>query len=228
MAATALRTQDVSLPPFLLKSRKSSHRSELKPILLPIAALRPTQAAVGMRAVAAKREKVETRAHKRKKIARFLERRPIPAVLGPQGNLYIVDHHHLSLALLQSEVTEAFVKVIDEWAHLPHTSFWKNMRDSGRAYLFDEKGDPIRPAQLPGSICGLRCDHFRDLAWSVREAGGFEKTWKPYAEFRWAEYFRKHIAVSRVRRDYDGAFEQAMRLARDKKAAALPGYVGKS
>lgn len=215
----------LKLPPLTRKMAFRGHPQQ--PILLPLDVLRPTQAAVGMRAVAAKREKVENRSHKRKRMERYLQRRPIPAVLGPDSCLYMVDHHHLSLALLQSEVTEAFVHVIDEWADLPRPAFWNKMRDCGRAYLRDELGRPIRPNDLPGSIGELRCDHYRDLAWSVREAGGFKKTWQPFAEFKWAEYFREHIPLPRVRKDYDNAFERAMKLARHSRASALPGFIGK-
>jgi hypothetical protein len=39
---------------------------------------------------------------------------PDPAVLGPDDDYYIIDRQHLSVALLQSEVTETFGRIIDD------------------------------------------------------------------------------------------------------------------
>jgi hypothetical protein len=197
------------------------------PILIPLDKLRPTQAVVGMRAVAAKREKVEDRAHKERKIIRFLEKRPIPAVAGPGGGYFIVDHHHLSLALWQSGVDRAFVRIIDDWSSLTRGMFWTSMARTGRVYPFDATGRRLRPHEMPESVHRLRADHYRDLAWSVREEGGYEKTWAPFAEFRWASFFRDHISLTSIRRDYDHALERALGLARSRSAASLPGYLGR-
>lgn len=195
--------------------------------MVPLEALRPTQAVVGMRAVAAKREKVASRTHKRKKMQRFLEKRPIPAFLGPGESYFIVDHHHLSLALWQSEIDEVFVRAISDFSSLAPGAFWRAMTAIGCAHLYDEDGHRIAPSQLPRTICDLRPDHYRDLAWSVREEGGFEKTREPYAEFRWAEYFRRHIPLGAIRRDYDKALDRALLLSRDHEARRLPGYLGR-
>ncbi len=178
-----------------------------------------------MRAVAAKREKVEERARKPKKIERFLVERPIPAVRGPDEAFYIVDHHHLSLALWQSRVSTAFVTIIDDYSRLPRSRFWEEMEEEGLLYPFDEKGRRIHPTHLPRAIVALRADPFRDLAWSVRENGGFRKTRVPFAEFRWAEFFRHEIPQRLVTNDYDKAVSRAHKLARSDAARGLPGAV---
>jgi hypothetical protein len=198
-----------------------------EPVLVPLQALRPTQAAVGMRAVAAKREKVERRAHKVRKIARFLEQRPIPAVRGPGDLLYIIDHHHLSLALWQTQVDHAYVEIVDDRSRLSREHFWARMEDEGRLHPFDETGRRIDPARLPSRLTGLRHDPYRDLAWSVRERGGFEKDEVPYSEFFWASFFRSRIALGALRSDYDWAVARAIKLAKTREAASLPGYRGK-
>lgn len=197
-----------------------------KPILVPLDVLRPTQMAVGMRAVAAKCEKIERRSDKPRKMMRYLEKRPIPAVLGPSHNIYIIDHHHLSLALWQSDIKEAFIDVIDNLSHMSRSRFWNCMTSDGRMHPYDSAGRSVLPDQLPTHVRELGSDPYRDLAWSVREAGGFAKTTTPYSEFRWAAYFRRNIAPSTVRRDFDLAHDQAMWLARSRYAARLPGYKG--
>ena len=50
---------------------------------VPLAEIRPTQMAVGMRAVEAKRRKIERLSESTRKLRRFLEKRRIPAVIGP-------------------------------------------------------------------------------------------------------------------------------------------------
>lgn len=196
------------------------------PILVPLEHLRPTQGAVGMKAVAAKREKVARRAECSRKIVRYLERRPIPAVLGPDEGFYIIDHHHLSLALHQNDVTEAFVRVIGDLSRLPRGEFWRRMAERGCLHPFDHHGHRIHPSELPSAIRHLKRDAYRDLAWSVREAGGFIKSDQPYAEFRWAQFFRTRLPRTTVLRDFEYAHDRGMMLARSEAAAHLPGFTG--
>lgn len=209
-----------------LPRRSLRRRRPEDPILVPLDQLRPTQGAVGMRAVAAKREKVERRADSAKEIARYLERRPIPAVRGPDEAFYIIDHHHLSMALHQSEVTEAFVRVIGDLSRLPRAQFWRHMANRGCLHPFDHHGQRIHPSALPSTIPHLKRDAHRDLAWSVREAGGFHKSREPFAEFRWAHFYRTRIPRTSVLRDFEHAHDRAMMLARSEAAAHLPGFRG--
>ncbi|MBY0561818.1 ParB-like protein [Hyphomicrobium sp.] len=201
-------------------------RSKSKLIQVPIEDLRPTQMAVGMRAVAAKREKVERRARSRRKLKCFLEERPIPAVLGPGEDFFIIDHHHLSLALLKSEVEEAWVDVIADFSHLPRKRFLRQMTTLGLLHPYDAHGQPVSPSKLPETLKELRADPYRDLAWSVRKAGGFAKSGKPYEEFRWADFFRARIPRATVRRDFEYAHRHAMRLSASREAVRMPGYIG--
>lgn len=196
-----------------------------QPIRVPLAMLRPTQATIGMRAVVHKHAKVTRRLDKRRRLERFLDARPIPSVRGPGGQLFIIDHHHLSLALWLAEIESAIVTVLDDLSALPPAGFWRRMEVSGRLYPFDEAGVRMTPSQLPRTLMQLRPDIYRDLSWSVREQGGFEKSPVPFAEFRWAEFFRRRIAERTVATDYTGAIERAMELARSRAASSLPGYL---
>ncbi|MFZ0239986.1 MAG: ParB-like protein, partial [Xanthobacteraceae bacterium] len=67
-----------------------------EPILTAVAIsdLRPTQITVGMREVAAKRQRWREIAAKAG--AKFLGKHMIPVVLGPKSRHYVVDHHHLA------------------------------------------------------------------------------------------------------------------------------------
>jgi hypothetical protein len=66
------------------------------------AKLRPTQLTVGKAEVAAKRAEWEKLG--RKKRRELLGKHCFPGVLGPKQRVYIVDHHHLGLALLEEGV----------------------------------------------------------------------------------------------------------------------------
>jgi hypothetical protein len=229
----ALPVQRAALPAgllgFIARSGSKARASEFaSPVLASLADFRPTQMAVGMRAVTAKREKVQRRADSGRKLRRFLEKRPVPAIVGPDDGFYILDHHHLSLALWQSNVDEAFVRVIGDYSHLSGRRFLEWMTESGCLHAFDAKGRRACPTRLPRSLGDLKCDRYRDLAWSVREAGGFLKTAAPFSEFRWANYFRDRIPMSTVRRDFDLAHDKAMWLARSDRALHLPGFIERS
>lgn len=194
------------------------------PILVPLESLRPTQAAVGPRAVERKRRKIARRLDTRRRLSRFLLNKPIPSVRGPGGELFIIDRHHLGLALWQAEIEQAFIYLIDDLSVLPVATFWARMERAGRIHPYDENGRRIRPTLLPKSLGLLAGDSYRDLAWSVREAGGFEKTSRPFAEFLWADYFRERVPSRLLRRNYDAAVSRALKLAGAREAAALPGY----
>jgi hypothetical protein len=180
--------------------------------------------AVGMRAVTYKRRRIEER-YGRKKLERVLSDRPIPTVRGPGGCLFIIDNHHFGLALWQAEVRTAFAQIIDDCSHLNPLTFYRRMEAKGRLYPFDERGERVAPSRLPTWLHALRHDPYRDLAWSVREAGGFRKVKVPYTEFLWADHFREHIPLSLVRRDYNASIARALKLASSPNARCLPGWI---
>ncbi len=192
---------------------------------VPLSDIRPTQMAVGMSVVESKRRKIARHVDSTRKLRRFLERRPVPAVLGPGDAYYIIDHHHLSLALWQSEVDEVFVRIVGDLSDLPKRPFLRAMAAFGWLHAYDADGRKICPTRLPTALDQMKPDRYRDLAWSVREAGGFHKTSVPFSEFAWANFFREHIAKQTLTSDFDRAHEQAMRLAGTKAARGLPGYL---
>jgi hypothetical protein len=205
--------------------RQSSLPRDHAPVSVPLETLRPTQMAVGMRTVTTKRRKLETRACKRKQLEKLLLTRPIPAVKGPDGDLYIIDHHHFGLALWQAEIDYAFAQIIDDLSTLSYGAFWRRMESDGRLYPFDEDGRRVSPQRLPPELAALRHDPFRDLASDVKAAGGYRKVATPYAEFHWANFFRRHIASTLIRNDRRQSLRQALKLCRSPEARGLPGYI---
>src|SRR5712664_664481 len=95
-----------------------------EPILhtISIAELRPTQITVGMREVRAKQQSWQQQDPKKK--AEFLGRHMIPVIRGPKDHLYVLDHHHLSLALHNEGVKEVLVSAVVDLRTLSKDEFW--------------------------------------------------------------------------------------------------------
>jgi hypothetical protein len=98
------------------------------------------------------------------------------------------------------------------------------MKKDNLVYLYDEFGNgPHKPEDLPLDVRGLADDPYRDLAGWVRDRGGYDKTAAPFAEFKWAMFFRENLKTH-PHADWDEAVKEAMELARSKDAKDLPGY----
>src|SRR5262252_8032049 len=89
---------------------------------VPISSLRPTQITVGMREVKAKRKR--WRETSKKKGSDFLGKHMIPVVLGPKERPYIIDHHHLALALHKEGLEHVLVSVVANLSALEPAAFW--------------------------------------------------------------------------------------------------------
>lgn len=193
--------------------------------MVDVRKLRPTQFAVGLKEVQLRVAKI------RKKdpvtaLDRYLLKKIMPIVIGPGGAPYVLDHHHLARVLLEAGGrTTLYAEVRENWGQLTETEFWKRMNEKNWLYLYDEFGrGPLDPAQLPKTIAEMRDDPYRSLAWAVRDKGGYRETDELFAEFQWANFFRRRIPVETVRNEFDRAVEDAMKLTSSKDAEKLPGY----
>jgi hypothetical protein len=70
----------------------------------------------------------------------------------------------------------------------------------------------------------LADDVYRSLAGYVRNAGGYDKSPLAFAEFVWADFFRRNIAIESVKADFHGAVLAGVTLAKGSRAKALPGF----
>src|SRR5215469_14619571 len=96
---------------------------------VPILTLRPTQITVGMREVEAKRK--SWRNHPDRKKPDFLGRHLIPVVLGPKERFYVIDHHHLSLALYKEGVKHIATTVVADLRRLSGEAFFIYLDNRG-------------------------------------------------------------------------------------------------
>ena len=94
-----------------------------EPLLTTVAIkdLRPTQITVGLREVKEKRKR--WRETGTRKDERFLGRHTMPVVLGHKRRHYIIDHHHLALALHEEDVRDVAVTVVANLSQLEIDAF---------------------------------------------------------------------------------------------------------
>ena len=197
-----------------------------EPVLKPITieTLRPTQITVGMREVQAKQKSWQQQAPKKR--AEFLGRHMIPVIRGPKDRLYVLDHHHLSLALHNEGVENVLVSAVVDLRTLSKDEFWVYLDNRCWAHPYDASGRRRDFDDIPGKISGLKDDPFRSVAGELRRIGGFAKDITPFSEFLWADFMRRRISRSLAEDDFAKALKQAMKLAKSEEASYLPGWCG--
>jgi hypothetical protein len=191
---------------------------------VPIKRLRPTQITVGLAEVAVKARQWSRLGKKERKVQ--LEHHIFPAVLGPGRDFYIVDHHHLGIALLQAGVDEVSVAVMDDMSWLTRAIFWRTMEFRSWSHPYDSRGNRCEYQDMPRRLTELEDDPYRSLAGLVRNAGGFAKNEAPFSEFLWADFFRPLVPKQQIRRSPSRAIRLGLRLARSDAARYLPGWSG--
>ncbi len=186
--------------------------------------LSPTQITVGMIEVRDKRKQLA--ALKPAEQEEFLRAHALPVVMGPGGRLYITDHHHLGRAALEAGVGKLFCEIEADFSARDWADFWKEMEDNSWVHPLDEHGVRHIYSRLPERLAQMIDDVYRSLAAYVRNAGGFDKTGKAYAEFVWADFFRRNVAVEVLTADFEAAVRTALPIARCHRAKSLPGFKG--
>ena len=197
-----------------------------EPVLhtVPIVELRPTQITVGMREVLAKQKSWQQQDKNKK--AEFLGRHMIPVIRGPKGRLYVIDHHHLSLALHNEGVKNVHVTSVADLRNLADDEFWTYIDNRSWVHPYDASGRRRDFDVIPKKISGLKDDPFRSVAGELRRMGGFAKDTTPFSEFLWADFMRRRISRSVAKDDFEKALKQAMKLAKSEEASYLPGWCG--
>src|SRR5579871_3371578 len=186
--------------------------------------LRPTQITVGMREVAAKRK--HWREIHGKDTGKFLGKHMIPVILGPKKRHYVIDHHHLALALHEEGVKNVAVTVIANLSKLAPDAFWTVMDNRNWMHPFGVDGRRRHYKDIPKSVTKLADDPFRSLARELRRQGGFAKDTTPFSEFLWADFLRRKISRKTIDDHFLKALEKAKACAKTHDAIYLPGWCG--
>ena len=190
--------------------------------------LKPTQFAVGILEV---QEKItEFQKLKKKQLKRLVADTPIPIVISPKKEMYLVDHHHFLFVCWALGIKRVRVEVITDLSkkEMTFTQFWRFMTKKNFFYRYCQFGEgPRESLYLPQDIRGLADDPYRSLAWFVRHEAGYKNSDKTFAEFQWANFFREKKLLHRHgRKGFTKAVEKAVSLAQSDEARGLPGYTG--
>ena len=194
------------------------------PIGVPLTDLRPTQMTVGFREVEIKRR--QWREADEEARAKLLRRHVVPAVVGPKGRYFIVDHHHFAKALLDEKATLIAVYIVADLEGLAKDEFWTYLDNSDWCHAYDADGKRCALADIPKSLTELTDDPFRSLVGALIRAGGCAKNSTPFFEFLWADFLRRRIKAALVEKDFAAALVMAIDLAKGIEAKALPGWSG--
>ncbi|WP_420992020.1 ParB-like protein [Cupriavidus sp. 30B13] len=194
-------------------------------LVIPIDELRPTQITVGWYHVEQKMHATARRgAHQR---PAFLERHRLDVVMGPEHVAYVVDHHHWVRAWHELGIHAAPVLVLRDLSALAPAAFWQAMLKTHSVHPYDEHGRRLPVSALPERVGDMRDDPYRSLEAFVQLAGGYRKVRQAYPDFRWADFFRRHVGGPLDTVDgFAEALARAVQLARSGKARGLPGYLG--
>lgn len=185
--------------------------------------LHPTQLTVGMIVVKDKKTHLTTLSPQDQR--EFMRQHTMPAVTGPGGKLYVTDHHHLGRAALDAGLATAFFEVDADLSDCTSPDdFWKQMEKNHWVHPLDENGVRHYSWRIPSQLADLVDDVYRSVAGYVRDAGAYDKVPEAFAEFVWADFFRRTLPIELVRADFRTAVLQAIPLARGHYAKGLPGY----
>ena len=197
-----------------------------EPVLhtIPLIELRPTQITVGMREVHAKQKSWQQQDPKKR--GEFLGRHMIPVIRGPKDRLYVLDHHHLSLALHNEGVGNVLVSAVVDLRTLSKEEFWVYLDNRAWVHPYDASGRRRDFDDIPGKIPGLKDDPFRSIAGELRRIGGFAKDTTPFSEFLWADFLRSRVSAKQIKDRFSAALEKALSLAKSEAAGYLPGWCG--
>ncbi|MBF0621252.1 MAG: hypothetical protein HQL54_04930 [Magnetococcales bacterium] len=160
--------------------------------------VRPTQFTVGGTAVNCKRKKFNKKSQQKMDDYLAKDGHELPTIIGPAGNYYITDHHHLSSALYYAEgkddgwigkdqqvrlvIKQSYYKANPD-ERISMQQFWTEMVNDGRAWPYNgDKRVPdndLAKAYAPvTSMKQLEDDPYRTLSRWVREACGYIKEGK--------------------------------------------------
>ena len=189
-----------------------------------LADLRPTQFGVGLLQVM--HEKKQLAKESSSKLQKTVLRKRIAVVIGPDGQFWLVDRHHLSRALWELDERKAPVSVVGRVERADR--FWPTMVESHWAWLYDERGRPRAPDELPRHIKDLPDDEYRSLAGFAEDAHLFTKSGQVFfIEFAWARYFGEQLGWAKVsEKTLEKRLDEARRVACLPQAVSLPGYPG--
>jgi hypothetical protein len=193
-------------------------------VILSLDNSNPTQSVFGR--IEVDQKKKEFSGYSKRQLNEYLQKRPIPFVIGPDHRIYILDRHHTALALLGINEKFAYGIKKADFSALSWEEFWKVMIREKWVYLYDQNGNPITPDKLPTSLKDLVDDAYRSLVYLLREEGEITKVDIFFFEFLWANFLRSRVELDPSYRNLEFVLKKARKIVKSKEASEMPGYNG--
>ncbi len=157
----------------------------------------------------------------------LLASKPVPHVLGPEGRIYIIDHHHLCRALLEIGYERVILgSQLEDWSDLDLRAFWARMEAHSYCWPLDANGNRRPYSKIPPHIRELTDNPWRTIARSVRDVA-YANQDTPFQEFKWGDYYRSFMTPRLLECDNDLAMDLAVKLSHIDEAHDLPGFLGR-
>jgi hypothetical protein len=192
--------------------------------------LRPTQIFVGKKEVHTRAQKLQKMSNDERHAYLIRADHVIPVVIGPGGEYYMFDHHHMAAALVESGHHKAYIKIIADWSDMKKDEFWKNMESHNYAFLYDQDGEKIKPSDLPESIDELQNFRLRSLIYFAKEAGALKEDNIPFGDNKRAIELGKSKCVTEdeAEEDMQAAIRKAIVYFRRNQPKSCAGKFQKS
>jgi hypothetical protein len=188
--------------------------------------LRPTQFTVSMAQVNEARAQIRS-ALARDQLHDFLTWRPLHGVLGPRGDVFVIDPHAVARALSDEGIDRCIVTLEQDLSNVLLDRFWVVMERQGWVLPVDASGRRRAFSAVPRDLFLLEDDPYRTLALRLRESGACDEWQGAAAEVAWAQFLRTHVPVSMLSGSGEASLHLAFELARNDAARRLPGWKGK-
>ena len=203
---------NASVSPIICRSNLPAGTVCVKKIIT----LRPTQPEIGKYEIHLKRKKYAKKLkgadHYQQKLEAMKVESTAPVIIGPDGNYYLLDHHHTALTLHEMGEKEMYVKVESNWTSLGKGQsmekrmvlFWKQLEERNLCYLKSAEGvmmDPLSAA-FPKNLLECGDNKLRSLVYLLIKDGTIVKTGIKYDEFYKAEVLQ-NLGITVTDDDYE-------------------------
>jgi hypothetical protein len=139
-------------------------------------ALLPTQPDVGRYEVKLKQKKYSKLGST--DMEKLKVKKSAPVVIGPDGNYYLIDHHHTALAFQESGQTSMYVTIQEDWSNVGSQkkpletrmkTFWNKMKKAKFGYYRNAEGtlmDPLSKA-FPKTLEQMGNNRLRSVVYNL-------------------------------------------------------------
>lgn len=146
--------------------------------------------------------------------------------MGPKQRLYAIDHHHLALALHEEGVKDILVTVVANLSKLERDAFWVVLDNRSWMHPFDDQGRRRDYADIPKTVTDLVDDPFRSLPANSGLPVDMLRIRPLSANSSGPIFLRRRMKRQNVEKDFDGALEEALKLAKGTDSSYLLGWCG--